>query len=173
MTALRTAGYLCIFAASMLSGFYLENNLKKRWYFLREIYEVFLFLDQEMTHRYSLIQEALQYASSHCRTEAASMLQYTVRRIDSREEGSFLQIWKDAASRLPEHLLSDEEYCMLCQSGAALCCTDPVTQKTLLKKYADRFFSYSRSAEAIYREKGRLYRSLSTAGGILIILLLI
>ena len=169
MPVTKTAGILCVLAASFLAGFWMENRLKKHWYLLRETYDMLSFLLKEMTFHCSI-----RSAAAHGTTEAADVLKTAADQLTAEDGRTFDEIWKSAVQEaLPPNLLSEEEYALFLGLSPALCAEDPVIQKTLLEKYAARFLAWSREEEADYREKGRLYRSLAAAGGVFLIILLL
>ncbi len=173
MGAAKVIGCLCILSASMMTGFYLTGALRRRWYFFREIYEILVFLEQEMVCRHALLYEALYDAAKNCRTEARDILLYAAEAVRLRRTGDLSQIWNEAAKRLPDDMLLEEERILLREVSDALCCTDIITQQLLLKKYEDRFLALCKKEEAAYQEKGRLYRALSASGGIFLVILLL
>lgn len=174
MPVTKTAGILCVLAASFLAGFWMENRLKKHWYLLRETYEMLSFLLKEMTFHCSMLPEAFRSAAAHGTTEAADVLKTAAEQLTAEDGRTFDEIWKSAVQEaLPPNLLSEEEYALFLELSPALCAEDPVIQKTLLEKHAARFLAWSSEEEANYREKGRLYRSLAAAGGVFLIILLL
>lgn len=173
MDAAKGIGCLCILSASIMTGYYLTNSLKRRWHFFREIYEILAFLEQETVLRHAVLHEALYDAAKNCRTEVRGILLYTAEAVRLRRMGNFAQIWEEAVRRLPDDMLMEEERLVLFEVSDALCCTDIITQKLLLQKYKDRFLSLCKKEEAAYQEKGRLYSALSAAGGVFLVILLL
>lgn len=173
MSAAKAIGCLCIIAASAMAGATAAGMLRRRWYFLREIYEMLIFLEQEIVCHRALLCDALEDAAKNCRTEAKDIFSYAAKTVRIRRTGDFANIWREALNKLPDGLLSEEEYLLLCETAYALCGTDLITQKLMMKKYADRFLALCKIEETAYQEKGRLYRTLSAAGGIFLVILLL
>ena len=167
-------GAVCILAACLLLGQQAEQTLKKRCRFLRELCETLSFLEKEMTFHRTAVQEAFCSAAKGCGTELGALLLAASDRIGSRDGAAFRQIWQEAAAHtVPPRLLNEEAEAALLECASALCCTDPVMQGTLLKRYAERFAVLSKGAQEEYREKHLLYRRLSAAAGIFLVILLI
>ena len=157
MPATKTAGILCVLAASFLAGFWMENRLKKHWYLLRETYEMLSFLLKEMTFHCSLLPEAFRSAAAHATTEAADVLKTAADQLTAEDGRTFDEIWKSAVQEaLPPNLLSEEEYALFLGLSPALCAEDPVIQKTLLEKYAARFFSMEQRGRGGLQRKGAI-----------------
>jgi stage III sporulation protein AB len=87
---------------------------------------------------------------------------------------SFRALWEQSVQQhLPQGILKDEERQLLLEAAGAFCNSDTSLQNTLLEQYADRFLQQSNLADREYREKSRLYRRLTGAAGIFLILLLL
>lgn len=169
---IKLAGSVCILAASLLAGLGLESRLKRRFAILREMGEILIFLEKEMAYHRSPVPEAFQSASKRCGTELQAVFAEAASAVSLREGREFQEIWENAVCRnIPGGVLEAEERDLICESAAALCNTDTVLQRTLLEKYADRFQELSRLASDVYREKGSLYRRLSMAAGVFLIIL--
>lgn len=170
----RTVGMLCILAACILTGFVLEQRLKRREQLFREMQETMTFLEKETTYHRSPIHEAFRSVQKHCMTALSGVFSEVAAQVEQRNGQSFQKIWEDALARfIPDGLLTQDEMQLFVESSAALCNTDVVMQKTLLGKYADRFRLMSEEEEQLCREKGGLYRRLTVAAGIFLVILLL
>lgn len=171
---IKTIGVCCIMAASILLGRQADHAMKKRCTLLSEIYELFLFLEKEMSFHRATIQEAFRSAAATCVTELAAVLTSSAGEIDKREGRPFREIWKDAVdAHLPDTLLSENARMSLLESADALCNPDTVMQRTLLQKYCERFDAMRRQEQESCREKGALIRRLSAAAGAFLAILLL
>lgn len=172
--AVKMAGAFCILSACILVGIELERRLKKRWMFLKEMQELMTVLEKEMTYHRAPVPEAFCSAAGRCTTQLQQMLLFAASRIEKREGKSFRDIWYESVNRcIPAGLLTDEELQDVIDAADALCNTDVVMQKTLLEKYADRFLEMSNREAEVCRDKGGLYRKLTTAAGVFLVILLI
>lgn len=170
----KMAGLLCLFAACCLVGFELERRLKQRWIFLREMYELFLYLEQEMTCRRTPIAEAFDGVAVRCTPPLGPLLKQTASRLKMGTGIPFAQIWSEEAARqIPQRFLGEDEYREVLAAAEALCCADTLTQQVLLSKYAGHFRGLCGKEEQAYREKGMLCRRLSVAAGIFAVILFI
>ena len=171
---LKLSGMLCIFLACCMVGFEMERRLKQRCLFLREAKETLLLLEQEMTWHRTPLTEALKNAAKSCCTPFASMLLCCADQVEERQGQSFAEIWsRSAAQKIPAGLLTDAEYQTLLDTGMALCNADTVLQKTHLQKQEQRFDGLCRSALEEWKEKGSLYRRLSAAAGLVLVIILL
>lgn len=172
--SIKIIGAICIIAASILLGMQMDRGMKKKCTFLNEVYELFIFLEKEMTYHRAPIQEAFRCAAEKCTTELGAVLREAALQIDKREGKAFQKIWNEAVNTcIPPALLDDEGRRMLLDAADALCNADTVTQQTLLRKHSDRFAGMSKRELEIYQEKSLLYRRLSAAAGAFLVILLI
>lgn len=170
----RMIGVLCVMMASFLAGIGLEHRMKRRWRIYQEMQETLVFLEKEMTYHRSPVQEAFRCAAGRCRTELTQVLDRTAARIGERSGKAFETMWEESlAACLPDGLFSQEELQLFRETSAALCNTDIVIQKTLLEKYADRFRMLSGKEAEACREKGGLYRKLTAAAGVFLVIVLL
>ena len=173
MVGAKIAGITLILLSGYLFGREKEQRMKKRSDFLQDMRELFTYLEKEMTFRKTPIRESFAYAADRSSTELALILRESSRQIDGGEGLSFPFIWKEAVKKcVPKGLLSDEEFETVCQSAAALCNTDTVMQRTMLVQYGERFEVMEKMERKAYREKAGLYRRLSAAAGVFLVILL-
>ena len=167
------AGILLILVSGYLTGREMEQRMKKRPEFLQEIRELFDYLEKEMTFRKTPIRESFAYAAKRSSTELAEILRESSRQISGGEGLPFPFIWRESVKKcVPGGLLSDEEFEAVCQAAAALCNTDTVMQKTMLLQYRERFAEMEKKERKVYLEKAGLYRRLSAAAGVFLVILL-
>lgn len=170
----RLVGIVCVLAACILAGLELEQRLKRRWLFCREMAELLQFMEQEMVYHRAPLPEALAEAARRSRDGVQALFGQAARLVRAQKDGTFQALWIEAVADSGISRLLDEEQRREVQSlSAALCNADTVMQRTLLEKYRDRFWGMSRDAEQQYREKGSLQRRLMTAVGVFLVLLLI
>ncbi len=170
----KAAGLLCLFAACCLVGFEVERRMKQRWIFLREMYELLLYLEREMSCRRTPIAEAFDEAALRCASPLGQLLGQTAERLRMGSGIPFSQIWKEETEgQIEQRFLRDEEYHEVLAAAEAICCTDTMTQQVLLSNYAGHFRGLCVKEEQTYREKGTLCRRLSVAAGIFAVILLL
>lgn len=172
--SIKIIGVFCILVSTILLGRQTERGIKKKCAVLNEIYELFVFLEKEMTFHRAPIQEAFCGAAEKCRTELGAALREAAQQIGQKRGVAFREIWKAAVDDcIPVSLLDGEARTSLLDAAEALCNVDTVTQRTLLLKYSDRFLKMSREEQESCREKCLLCRRLSGAAGAFLIILLI
>ncbi len=171
---IKLAGCFCIIAAGWMTGWELERRLRQRWMFLKEMQELFLYLEKEMTYHRTTVETALREAAGNCATVLRDLLLTAADQVEQRRGELFRDIWEDAVRQtIPGSLLQQDQHDTVCEAAAALCGTDTVMQRTMLVKYAERFDEMSRQESQNCQEKGKLYRKLSTAAGVFIVIVLI
>ena len=174
MLAVRCIGMLCIFGAAILTGRELELRLKRRWMVLTEIAGGLTLLEKEMLCHRSSLAEALQAVAKRCQTEVGQLFVTACAGISTTGPGPFSEIWTQAVKDSGlVRLLTETEYTEILVLTTVLCSADPVQQRVLFKRYEEQFQDMSRIAQEQYREKGALYRKLTAAAGIFLVLLLI
>lgn len=170
----RALGIFLILLSFVLFGRGLEAELKRRWMFLREVWELLVCLEKELGYHRERMPEAFAYRAGQCSSVLGPILEDTAQQLANRDGTAFAQLWNRAIKKhLPAKLLTEEELRAVESLSEVFCCTDTVMQKVFIQKYADRFQSMSREKERIFREKGMLYRKLAAAAGVFLVILLI
>ena len=160
--------------AAILTGRELEQRLKRHWMVLVEIAGGLTLLEKEMLCHRSSLAEALQTVAKRCQTETGQLLMSEKCGISSAGEQPFPVIWAQAAKESGlAGLLTEAEYAELLALSSVLCSADLLQQRVLFQRYEEQFQGMSRSAQEQYREQGALYRKLSAAAGIFLVLFLI
>lgn len=170
---LRMLGILVIFLAACLFGSAMEFQVKKRWMILRELRELFRFLQKEMIYHRSPLEEALLLAAKSGMQETGEMLRRIAEEMKKRNGRTFQEIWGQAVACCLGNILEPTALDAVKDAYTALCNTDVVLQKVLLEKQENLFEGLCRDAECGYREKSGLYRKLGAVGGIFLILVLL
>lgn len=170
---LRMIGILVIFLAGCLFGAAMEFQVKKRWMILRELRELFRFLQKEMVYHRSPLEEALPLAAKNGMQETGEMLLGIAEEMKKRNGQTFQEIWGQAVTRCLGNVLEPDVLDTVQDAYTALCNTDVVLQKVLLEKQESLFEGLCLDAEREYREKSGLYQKLGAAGGIFLILVLL
>lgn len=174
MLVVRCIGMLCIIGAAILTGMELELRLKRHWMALAEITGGLSLLEKEMLCHRSSLAEALQTVEARSQTEVRRLFAAAKCGISTAGEQPFAVIWMQAAKESGlAGLLSEAEYAELLALAPVLCSADPVQQRVLFQRYEEAFQGLRRSAREQYHRKGALYRKLSAAAGIFLVLLLI
>lgn len=174
LLTVRITGCICIGLASWFVGMELEQRLKQKWLFLKEMKELLAFLEKEMTYRRSTAETALETAAGNCRTCLRELLLSVSEKIRQRSGADFQTIWEEQVRlMIPERMLEKEQYQAVCEAASALCQTDTVMQRRMIETQNARFLQLCEQAQQNFLEKSRLYRRLSTAAGVFLMILLI
>lgn len=170
---LKGIGACCVMAASILMGRQTDRGMKHTCMLLQEMYDLLAFLEKEMTFHCAPVPEALRTAARQCSTELSDVLNRAADGTDRREGRIFADIWKEAIENgISPRRLTEETKAAFLEAAEALCNTDPVTQRTMLQKHAERFRNLYQRELRCYQEKSTLVRRLSASAGIFLIILL-
>ena len=170
---IKLSGCICVFSSSLLIGVLLEKKLKQRYLFFLEMNAALTCLEQEMLQQRQLLPQALKKAARCCRAGPEKIFHYTAEKLPGYN-GAFETLWKEAVYRcISCELFTEEEKQLFEQISDALCSSDVILQKTLFDTYRMQLQQLSSDAKRIWREKSGLYRKLSAAGGLFLILLLL
>lgn len=170
----KLCGMLLVFLACVWTGRELELGLKRKWLFFRDLREALAFLEKEMAYRRTPVPESLREAACRCQKEAAALFTEAAELAEQRGRVSFRVIWQESVAKSGAFEMLEEQERLFVESlSDALSNTDTVMQRTLLAQYEERLLEAGREQERLYREKGALYRKLSAAAGIFLILLLL
>lgn len=170
---LKFVGCICVFSASLLLGNAMEKKLRQRYLFFQEMSTALSCLEKEMLHYRLLLPQALEKASACCRAGPERLFTYAYLHF-SEHGGAFHSLWKDAVRQcVPPNLFSEEELILLFGISDALCSIDAILQKTRFDAYRAQFAQLENDAKETWKEKSSLYRKLSAAAGLFLILLLL
>ena len=170
---LKFAGCICVFFSSLLIGNTLEKKLKQRYLFFLEMATALSCLEKEMLHYRLILPQALEKASACCRAGPEKLFTYACVHFSERG-GAFHSLWKDAVRQcISPDLFSEEELHLLSGISDALCCSDAILQKTRFDAYQAQLEQLGKDAKEIWKEKSSLYRRLSAAAGVFLILMLL
>lgn len=171
---LKAIGLVMIFFGCIQTGIGLEVRLKNQWKLLGEWKEILRYLEKEMTWHRTTLPEALQYGAAGHQGSLGRLLERAAAEMQKREGGSFEQVWTTVLNEtISENELCLEKRYLLEEAAAAFCAQDTVMQKTFLEKSIWHLEDAVKEAEREYLEKGRLYRRLSVAMGMFLIILLL
>lgn len=165
---------LCIMLASCLLGNLSAGKLRRRCEFLRELEQVLMILEKEMLHHKVAMADAFRKTGRRCRTQWSALFALAADEMELRDGRTFEEIWKDCLYRcLPSDLLSAEAREAVETLSAVFGNSDSLSQKLLMESAAEQIHELQKREEKIYQEKGGLYRKLSAASGVFIILILL
>ncbi len=172
--AVKLLGACCVMASALLAGLALEQRLRCRWQLMREMRDVLAFLEKEMTHRRTPMEEAFRRAAADCHTRLGQVLTRAAKEVEARGGRPFAAIWREAVDGcLADGGLTEEELRELYDVPAALSNADTVMQQTCMERCRQRFEELAGEEAEIFREKSGLCRRLAAAAGIFLVLLLL
>lgn len=171
---LKSVGSCCILAASILIGLSFERSMKCRYLFFYEMRDAIRWLKQELSHRRTALPEALEKAAQYCHAQVKQLFQSAAEKAAEKSGQPFDVIWRESVTQNPcSKMLEEKELDILLQLSNALCSTDLLMQQTLLESYEAQFDQLSSTEKTRWMTKGSLYRKLSAAAGLFLILLLL
>lgn len=173
-SAVKALGLFLILAGCVLFGAVWEERLRHQWRLLTEWKEILCCLEKEMTWHRTTLPEALRSVAKGRGDSLERLMNDAAEELQKREGRAFEAVWQEAVHKsLPEEELGCEKRKLLEEAAPALCAQDIVMQKTLFEKCIWHLEDAAKEAEREYLEKGRLYRRLSMAAGIFLVILLL
>lgn len=170
----RICGGLFVGIGSWMVGRELERKCKMQWELMQEMKDIMVFLEAEMTHRRNPVETSLGEAAGLCHTQLREVLLAAAEEVNRRNGMDFSSIWREQLELLmQEQQLTREQQDVLCACSAAMCGPDITRQQKQLETCISHLERMSAQAYQVYREKSLLYRRLSTACGVFLIILLI
>lgn len=171
---LKSAGSCCILVASIFIGLSLDRSLKCRYLFFCEMKDTIQWLKQELSYHRTTLPEALEKAAHYRHAQVRQLFQSAAEKTAEKSGQPFDVIWSESVTQNPCcKMLAEKELDVLLQLSNALCSTDLLMQRTLLESYEIQFDQLSSAEKARWITKGSLYRKLSAAAGLFLILLLL
>lgn len=173
-TGIKLIGLGCIFGACVLSGFRMEQTLKQKWLFWKELQEVFLLMEKEMIFHQTAVSDALWIGAQNCTTCLKDLFLHVSEEVKKNTGEVFEKVWQDSIDKMiSDKLVKECERKLLYDTASALSGNDKMMQEILLSRNQERFRECGNTARSEYQEKGKLIRSLMTAAGIFLVILLI
>lgn len=170
---MKILGLTCILVGCCLYGIELETNLRRHYRFLQEMREALVSLEKELTYHRTPLPDALLYAAGFYSGDVKKILLDTSKEVKKRDGRLLAEIWTEVLQQnLAPQFLQEEERKVLAELPEALCAPDVITQKALLDRSISHLEHAEHKAETDYREKGMLYRKLSVAVGVFMVILL-
>ena len=169
---LKLLGAFCIMTVSLWCGTQAVGGLRRRARALEELHAGLAWLEEELTFRLTPLPELLEQLGSRRQGETGRFFQEANRLLGLDPEGGLCQSWRQAMVRcLP--LLKGEERQVLLEVGQTLGRYDAATQRQALARHNRRLAAFRDQAQSEVRRLGKVYATLSAAGGAMVVLVLI
>ena len=169
-------GILClmILLAGAVAGKLKAKVLDNRVIHLRELITALKVLESEMKYRLDPLPELLIRLGSARESLVNEFFETAGRLLNQRTGRDLSLCWEEAVETVyRESALCKEDRQILIDLGTGLGKTDLVSQEGLFRRTFSILEAQSAKAEEEKKTKGKMYQSLGTAVGILIVILLI
>lgn len=170
---LKIFGIILVLAASWGYGNGLVARLGRHRENLTACREILDLLSGEIRYGKTPLNEAFVQISDRIGGTAGRLLRKIADQIESGGYRSLEAVWKEAFTDAGKELeLTDQELKVMLRAGKNLGYLDVQAQVSNLKLYSRQIEIFLEQAEKTAAEKKKLYRSLSMAAGLLVVLLL-
>lgn len=169
---LKLMGALCVMMGAFAWGLGATWELQRRAETLEELREGLCYLDQELNFRLTSLPDLLEQLGKG-KTGAAGDFFHTVFcQWQKAPEGGLRSSWRLAMTKCLS-ILRKEERQVLMEVGQNLGRYDAQTQSKALSRAIRQLEGYRQSAREEARRLGRVYATLSIAGGAALVLVLL
>lgn len=169
---LKVAGSVLLLAGSTILGTALVGRLKQREKALAALIQALTAMERELSFRLPPMGEWLLRAAEGSPEPAASFLRDCGESLDRQEGRPLVQLWQEAAlERL--QVLNQEDLTPLLTLGTVLGRYGWEDQKKALAVAGERLADALAQAQEERQGKGKVYRTLSLAAGIFLVIILI
>lgn len=170
---LKVCGIIFILAASWGYGNGLAARLGRHRDNLAACREMLDLLAGEIRYGKTPLNEAFLHISERIGGTAGTILRQIADNIAAGGYSSLEEVWREAFQKAGRELeLSDQELRVVMRAGKNLGYLDIQAQVSELKLYSRQMELFLEQAEKTVSEKKKLYRSLSMAAGLIVVLLL-
>jgi len=169
-------GILCILI--LLSGIGIGHlkarTYENRVYHLQELITALKVLESEMKYRLDPLPDLLLRVSGMKEGLSAALLETAGRLLKDRAERDLPDCWSEAVETVySESALNKEDRRILADLGIDLGKTDMESQTAMFQRTFSLLEAQAAEAWEENKTKGRMYKSLGTAMGVLIVILFI
>lgn len=168
----KLMGALCVMAGALSWGFGATRELRQRVETLEGLREGLCYLDQELNFCLTALPELLKRLGREKRGTAGDFFQAVYTQLQKAPEGGLRSSWRLAMTKCLS-ILRREERQVLMEVGQALGRYDAQTQCKALARAIRQLEGYRQSAREEAQRLGRVYATLSIAGGAALVLVLL
>ena len=162
-----------ILLLSYLAGYLYTVGYKRRISHLEDLLERFLRIKTRMGYCLDSLPELFRLVG-HEESPGARLFWKAAREISQNSGASFPEIWEEAVEEsFGSSALREEEKECLKKIGQELGTTDLVQQQKTLEHICARLSQLLEQAREEKKKNTRLYQTLFTAGGLVIVILLV
>lgn len=170
----KIAGALLVIGATSLWGVLAAERMRNQYAQLRYLQRIFLLLQGEIRYARSYLGEAFYQIGTTLRDPYRGWLEELCRRMESRNQGSFCEIWEAAADQyLADCGIGEGALGKLRRLGTQLGAADVEMQVKALDLYLEELSAEMEELQGEMRTKIRLCHCLGVMSGIFVTVLLL
>ena len=170
----KGAGMILLSAGCCMAGRQMEAGLKKRKLFFRDAVSLLPYLEKEMLHRRTAMNEALYAAALLYKDPWKQILGELSEQVLRYTGNTFSELWQMVLGKyLEKDFLKEEEWEAVYRIASCLGGSDAALQQTMISSSLEQMKELERKAADEYEMKGRLYRRLSVFAAVFLILILL
>lgn len=165
---------ILILLAGIAAGQLKAKTFDNRVYHLQELITMLKVLESEMKYRMDPLPDLLLRISKIKKGMSADLLETAGLLLKNQEPRDFSECWKEAVeSAYRESALNREDMRIVTDLGIELGKTDIASQSGMFQRTFSLLEAQTAEAAEEKKTKGRMFKSLGSAIGVLIVILLI
>lgn len=165
---------MAIIGSAAGAGYLAARPFDNRILHLQELITCFRILEAEMNYRRDPLPELFENIGARFPGPAGQFFLQAGRRLKLHPTCDLYHSWSLTVHEVYEgSSLTGQDMDILCEAGIKLGKTDLDSQKSLFIRFFARMEQQAALAESEKRTKGRVYRSLCTAAGVLLVIVLL
>lgn len=168
---IKLLGAFCVMAGALYGGLGATRALRQRVEALEGLREGLCYLDQELNFRLTALPELLEQLGKKA-GPAGDFFGAVYAQWQKAPEGGLRSSWRLAMTRCLSILRTEERQAIL-EVGQSLGRYDAQTQSKALSRAIRQLEGYRQAAREEARRLGRVYATLSIAGGAALVLVLL
>ncbi len=169
---LKLLGALCVMLGALCCGLRGVEGLRRRRDVLEELRASLVFLAEELSFHLTPLPQLLERLGRERKGSVGAFFRQVLATLERDPEGGVRLGWRQGMTK---HLtmLKEEERQVLVEVGRTLGRYDAATQQQVLLQAAQRLGAFRDQARCEAQRLGRVYVSVSAAGGAALVLMLV
>ena len=166
--------YITILVAGTGVGYLAARPYENRVIHLEDLILALKILQAEMEYRNDPLPELMERVASRTTGKATDFLQTVCTLLKKDDRYDLYDSWEQAVEDVyGESALVEEDRIILCHAGIELGKTDIASQQAMFSHLFKGLEKQRKQAEEERKAKGRIYRALGTASGVLAVIMLL
>ncbi len=171
---LNLALYMIILLSGIGAGYMAARPYENRVIHLEDLTLVLKIMQSEMEYRSDPLPQLMERVSQRTKGKAGDFLQTVCRLLKEDDRYDFYDSWKQAVLEVyGESAFTEDDRLILSQAGIELGKTDLLNQQAMFSHLFNGLEKQRKEAGEERKTKGRIYRTLGAACGVLAVIVLL